>query len=294
MLLKFTSPDMLNSTLVDVNTGKCAYNIVTILVSTTVLPEEQIRSSDTSSNPRSPTMVGSSPSFLKKRAPSSSSEILPDVVERRTSITAPTGKVLAEIAWQGCRPTISIHGEKVGGLTDLFGSTTVRFMPKNLVIPTRFDTEYVWMATTNSLTLFDCDTDSVKGSFYRNVFRLPTVKKGAKHRFLSKKKSSISLRNGTFFPDLPSPSQTEDTQSEEEIQKSSFISTRIPGLGSSYIEFTPHLLAHDVEIILSFLMMEILRRGRFGLALYTFEKPQAWQFREAHRLLMRRVRRDTL
>ena len=79
-----------------------------------------------------------------------------------------------------------------------------------------------------------------------------------------------------------------------ECAKSTFIPTHLPGLGSCYLEFTPHPLAQDIEIILSFLMMEILRRGRFSLTPYTFERPKLWQFKEARDLFMRRLRRNTV
>ncbi|PPQ93258.1 hypothetical protein CVT25_015256 [Psilocybe cyanescens] len=296
MLLKFSSADMLNTTLLDIATGQCAYHIVTIPISAPVLPEEQTSLSDiaSSSNPRSPTVVGSSPSFLKKRSPSFSSDTFQSVEDRRTTITGATGTTLAEVSWKGRRPTISIDGEKVGALTDLFGSTTVRFMPKILAIPTRFDTEYVWTATADSLTLFDYDTETVKGSFHQNVVRLPMVTKGSKFKLLSSKKSRISSKSTDPLSPPLSPSLTEDLEPDEETSKSTFIATGVPGLGSNYLEFTSHPLAHDVEIILSFLMMEILRRGRFSLTLYTFEKPKLWQFQEARDLFMRRIRRNTL
>ena len=94
--------------------------------------------------------------------------------------------------------------------------------------------------------------------------------------------------------------------------KSSFIPTHLPGVGSNYLEFTPHPLAQDVEIIseycnivsisfklnlnpaVSFIMMEILRRGRFNLTPYTFQKPKLWQLKEARDLVWRRLRRNTV
>jgi hypothetical protein len=52
-------------------------------------------------------------------------------------------------------------------LTDLIGSSTVRFLPKILAIPTRFDMEYIWTATANSLTLFDYNAEAIRGTFYQ-------------------------------------------------------------------------------------------------------------------------------
>jgi hypothetical protein len=40
--------------------------------------------------------------------------------------------------------------------------------------------------------------------------------------------------------------------------------------------------------------MEILRRGRFNLTPYTFEKPKLWHFKEAKDLLLNRLRRHSL
>lgn len=131
MLLKFTSPDMLNTTLVDVATDKCAYNIVTVAESipserTISPPNDSCTPLASTSNIRSPTMVGSSPSFTKKQHPCDSDPSSID--QRHTTITDASGTILAEVHWRGRRPTISLGEEKVGALTDLFGSSTVRFM----------------------------------------------------------------------------------------------------------------------------------------------------------------------
>jgi hypothetical protein len=56
----------------------------------------------------------------------------------------------------------------------------------------------------------------------------------------------------------------------------------IPGRGAAYLEISEHPLglAPPVEILVSLLMLDILRRGRFGLLPYAFAPPsrlkQAW------------------
>ena len=127
MLLKFTAPDMLNTSLIDVTTGERAYNIVTVLsppaekvAESPELPAQASSSSHSASS-------SSSASFLKKSAPALSPEDLKGE-RRHTTITNASGDVLANISWNGRRPDITIADEKIGALTDLFGSTTVRFM----------------------------------------------------------------------------------------------------------------------------------------------------------------------
>jgi len=203
---------MLNTGLIDTATGNCKliFNIITSVIDTGSEADPQLR---------------------------------------RTLIHDSDGKVVGEIGWTGQRPQdIVIADEKIDGLTDLFGSSTVRFMPKILSIPTRFDTEYIWTATPDSLTLFDYDSNQTKGNFRQNCIRL------AGH----------------------------------------FLHTHIPGIGSNYLEFELHPLAHPVEIIVSFLMMEILRRGRFSLTLYSFERPKLWQLCDARDSVCRRLRRNML
>lgn len=109
MLLRFTSADMLNSSLVDVSSGQRAYNIVTGLLPKKLEakgegdPQEQLASS------------------LSSHA-SISQEC------RHTTITDASGTTLISISWTGRQPDITILGENVGGLCGLFGSSTVRFM----------------------------------------------------------------------------------------------------------------------------------------------------------------------
>ncbi|PPQ73600.1 hypothetical protein CVT26_010498 [Gymnopilus dilepis] len=292
MLLRFTSPDMLNTGLVDVSTNRCAYDIVTISLQSE--ESSSVQEAAVFPSPEPSPVASSSQRQSPLKAPSEQ-----NTERRQTIVTAANGTVVANIIWTGRRPDITLLDEKVGALTDLFGSSTVRFMPKVLAIPTRFDTEYIWTATPDSLTLFDYDTEKVKGTFYQNVVRIPFRPKLPRCSLSSPSKavlsetssalthsaSSVSLRSGS--------SKSVDSQDLLlQAQKSAFLSTHVPGLGSNYLEFTSHPLAHDIEIIISFLMMEILRRGRFNLPPYTFSKPKVWQ--EARSLFMRRLRRNTV
>lgn len=94
MLFKFTTPDMLNCALIDISTGKPAYDIVTV-----PLPQRDAAEECTSPKER-----------------------------RQTIISDFSGSILVSIIWNGRHPEITLLDEKIGGLTELFGSTTVRFM----------------------------------------------------------------------------------------------------------------------------------------------------------------------
>ncbi len=145
MLLKFTAPDMLNTSLTDVTTGESAYDIVTVLVNEfeeeLLVKQESLCLAPSASSGRttcdsslpsslespSPTMASSSPAFVKQSRPDEPEDPLRNE-RRKTTITNFSGPVVAEILWKGRHPTIIICDEQVGALTDLFGSTTVRFM----------------------------------------------------------------------------------------------------------------------------------------------------------------------
>ncbi|KAF9500567.1 hypothetical protein BDN71DRAFT_1586070 [Pleurotus eryngii] len=74
--------------------------------------------------------------------------------------------------------------------------------------------------------------------------------------------------------------------------KGHLIKAHIPGLGHNYLSFTQHDSVSPVEFILSFIMLEIVRRGRFLLTPYSFERPKhQWVARD---LIMRRLRRSTI
>ncbi|KAF9014071.1 hypothetical protein BDQ17DRAFT_1342013 [Cyathus striatus] len=264
MLLKFTAADMLNTSLIDVTTGERAYEIVTIMIPSEAAESLLATSGSEISSPPSP--VDAVPPTSQYASTSKSAE----QARRRTQILDPSGNILVDIIWNGRQPSITIGDEKVGALTDLFGSSTIRFMPKILCIPTRFDTEYIWTATADSLTLYDYDADLVKGTFHQNVIRLRA----------SKLRQNSSSSSRTLYPRTDSAFR--------------FLQTHIPGFGSNYLEFKPHFLALDVEIIISFLMMEILRRGRFCLTPYTFDRSRLWHLKEAKDRVVRRLRRYTM
>jgi len=159
-----------------------------------------------------------------------------------------------------------------------------------MAIPTRFDTEYVWTASADGLTLFDYDSETVKGTFHQNVIRLPT--KAFKTSSVKAKLTSPSRPLLDSAASLSSSSLSE-SDSESKPTKGTFLPS-LPGLGSNFLEFESNPLADDVEIIISFIMMEILRRGRFNLTPYTFEQPKLWQFKETRDLFLRRLRRNTV
>lgn len=108
MLLRFTSTDLLNSSLIDVASGQRAYHIATTLV-----PQE-LESEDVS-DPHGPSAASSSSSAAFQE-------------NRHTAITDASGTILVSISWTGRQPDITILDENVGGLSGLFGSSTVRFM----------------------------------------------------------------------------------------------------------------------------------------------------------------------
>ncbi|KAG6860584.1 hypothetical protein C0995_009633, partial [Termitomyces sp. Mi166 len=242
MLLKFTTADILSTALVDVSTGERAYHIVTVLEASATEGEK-------------------------------TSEVDASSERRHTSIKDVSGTSLVSISWTGRRPDITILGEKVGQLTNLFGSSTVRFMPKILVVPTRFDTEYIWTATPDSLTLFDYDSETVKGTFHQNVIRISAPFKSKSKpspQSTSSQSSSNSSLSSPSLPDLLCPSSSKLSLSPSRplespasdsyhppssfidysvTPKCSFIPTHLPGVGGNYLEFCSHSLAHDVEII---------------------------------------------
>ncbi|KAL0946779.1 hypothetical protein HGRIS_012952 [Hohenbuehelia grisea] len=234
MLLRFTSTDMLNTSLVDPITGNSVYDIVTGLHKSCSDWEAPSRAS--SSN------TAASPSSMSPASTESTIE------HRYTCIQDAQGKVVCEITWNGRHPSITFGHERIASLSDLFGRTDIPFQPKILALPTRFDADLVWTATPESLTLYDYVTEQTRGTFYQNIFRVPAT-------------------------------------------KDSFLETGIPGLGSNYLAFEDHPFASAVETIVTFIMMEILRRGRFGLTPHTFKQPKLWQLSEARSMMTRRIRR---
>ncbi|KIJ10526.1 Anion:Cation symporter family protein [Paxillus involutus ATCC 200175] len=72
-----------------------------------------------------------------------------------------------------------------------------------------------------------------------------------------------------------------------------FITTPISGLGHDYLEFEPHPLASTDELIVTFLLMEILRRGRFNQHSDAFDRPKLWRSTSLANF-RRRLRRGTI
>ncbi|KAJ6525739.1 hypothetical protein B0H19DRAFT_1198823 [Mycena capillaripes] len=195
MLLKFTSQDLFDTALIDVATGQPAFRLATTIVA----------------------------------GPSSGP------IRRQTEIRDGAGAIVGAIDWVGRVPqAIALLDEPVGGLVELFASNTIQFIPKEISIPTRFDTEYLWTATPDSLYLLDYDSDTRMAQLHMHA---PALK-------------------ATHAP--------------------------IPSRGAAYLELSSHPLglASPVEILVSLLMLDILRRGRFGLPPYAFAPPsllkQAW------------------
>jgi len=124
MLLKFTTTNMFNTFLIDVATGERAYEINTVSVpSPPAKPKpfsEPLSSSDT---------VALSQEFSPVKhyhvAPESAD---PNVIFRQTQIRDTAGIIVAEIQWEGRCPHFTIDGQKIGGLQDLFGTSSARFM----------------------------------------------------------------------------------------------------------------------------------------------------------------------
>ncbi|KAK2466717.1 hypothetical protein APHAL10511_000975 [Amanita phalloides] len=250
---------MLNTALVDVVSGERAYTIVTV--------EGDVE-------------VGMDPSSWDGSNPS------PPKC-RRTSIKDSSGQLVASLIWNGRHPDITIGDQRIGGLTSLFGTSTIRFMPKILAIPTRFETEYIWVATSKSLALIDYDSHTTRGIFHQNAIPIPRSLKS----FSSRKTNNSILREPSLLASSTSFTSTSSSSTVASFSTDkSFIYSGLPGLGSSYLEFSSHPLAHDVEIIISFIMMEILRRGRFLLTPYKFEPRKFWKLREVRDAISERLR----
>lgn len=122
MILKFTTMDMLNASLVDVATGERVYDITTHFqtIKPEATPDFHESEAPSSSSGSSSTPPSSKPPPQDVSSPS-------DL--RRTFINSPsTGQTLAEIGWSGRRPLdIVIKDEKIT-LPYLFGSSTIRFV----------------------------------------------------------------------------------------------------------------------------------------------------------------------
>ena len=124
MLLKFTTTNMFNTFLIDVATGERAYEINTISISSppakTKPLSEPLSSSKTAASSQELLPVKDHYTALESRTP--------DAIFRQTQVRDAVGTIIAEIQWEGRCPHFTINGQKVGGLNDLFGTSSVRFM----------------------------------------------------------------------------------------------------------------------------------------------------------------------
>jgi hypothetical protein len=130
MLLRFTSSDILNTSLFDVATGQRAYEIIT-----EALPEPSEASSSKSTLFSPTASIDPLPSFaasstaasVERPEPSFSHSDYPE--GRHTRIVDACGNAVVTVVWKNGRPSgITIDDEIVGGLNDLFGSSAVPFM----------------------------------------------------------------------------------------------------------------------------------------------------------------------
>jgi len=123
MLLKFATTDMFNTSLIDVATGERAYEINTVSVPSP--PAKPKPFSALSSDTAAPSQEKNSPVKYYHVAPEPADR---NVVFRQTQIRDTVGIIVAEIQWEGRCPHFTIDGQKIGGLQDLFGTSSARFM----------------------------------------------------------------------------------------------------------------------------------------------------------------------
>ncbi|KAF9077140.1 hypothetical protein BDP27DRAFT_598694 [Rhodocollybia butyracea] len=280
MLLQVASSDMLNTELIDVSTRRVMYTVATIQEES----EEGYSEEENDLKELWSELEGSEFARLKPQddasksdAPSGqlvSSESATAIIQRRTCIHSHTGTLVADIIWRGRRPDIYIYpgkfshsqddqspdSEKIEQtqqkrpeakirfrhLSELFDAYNTKTISNKLAIPSRFDPKLVWTATATSLKLLDhsdVNRVSVKAAFHHNSICLHT-------------------------PQILKSSQS----SQSPATKRKLLQTCIPGLGHSYLNlniashesYSSLVPVQEVEIIVSFFMMEILRRGRFS------------------------------
>lgn len=74
------------------------------------------------------------------------------------------------------------------------------------------------------------------------------MSKGGKSKMAAS--SSATKLSGKAMSASPTLTSLEDKNAERKTTPGSiFIPAHVPGLGSNYLEFTSHVLAHDVEVI---------------------------------------------
>jgi len=143
------------------------------------------------------------------------------VPARRSFLLDSAGVKLASWGWTLCmQPTDVVIGrERLGGAKDLFGSMGPSPSPKIFGVSTRFDPDYYWVASADSLTLLHQNTNEIKGQLHHSC-----VLVGSR------------------------------------IVHSPLLA------GNDYLELESHPRVSDQELIVTFILMEILRRNRFANA----------------------------
>ncbi|KAK7467399.1 hypothetical protein VKT23_004455 [Stygiomarasmius scandens] len=260
MLLRLTSSDMLNTNLVDASTGETLYNVITFVVD----------SRDTSPPLPDATLPFGiiSPSIASTSSKTSSPACAPPAKEKAQP--APT------------TPSSTQHRK-----------TEIRASQSGALLA-----DIIWNGRRPDITLLGQHVGPLTALFDTTTVPLLPDTLAIRSRFDTEFVWTATAHSLTLV-DLDSD-QTKGTFHQNVFRVSSssnsFINARIPGVGHSYLEFESHPLAEDVELIVSFFMMEILRRGRFSLTPYMFDRPKLWQIIEARDMIMRRLtsRRNTL
>jgi len=141
------------------------------------------------------------------------------VPARRSFLLDSKGQKLASWGWTlGMQPTdIVIGQEKLGGAKELFGCMGPSSSPKVFGVSTRFDADFYWLASPESLTLLDQYANETKGQLHH---------------------SSVLVGSRIVHSPLLS--------------------------GNDYLEFEPHPRVSDQELIVTFILMEVLRRSRYA------------------------------
>jgi len=141
------------------------------------------------------------------------------VPARRSYLLDSTGQKLASWGWTlGKQPTDIIIGqEKLSGAKDLFGCMGPSSSPKVFGVSTRFDPDFYWLASPESLTLLDQNANATRGQLHH---------------------SSVLVGGRIVHSPLLA--------------------------GNDYLEFDSHPRVADAELIVTFILMEVLRRSRFA------------------------------
>ncbi|KAH9066446.1 hypothetical protein EDB87DRAFT_1679180 [Lactarius vividus] len=143
MLLKYMSPDLLNSSIADMGSG----------VQLFVVRTESFYITERIYHP----VAGAKDTCIRRR---------------RTVITDINQRQVAEIVWAGRVPlSISLKGETLDGVTPLFnGCESITIVSSELKVPTRIGA--VWVATRHSLELRCSNSGKLRSAFYLNSVQI--------------------------------------------------------------------------------------------------------------------------